>query len=72
MKVLYDYEAQDVDEISLKKGELVELIKEGLLLLKNVMSAILCSQMRAAGGQEKLVETKDFSQEHMFRRSQKA
>ena len=34
MKVLYDYEAQDMDEISLKEGELIELVKEGPLLLK--------------------------------------
>ena len=29
MKVLYDYEAADLDEITIKEGQLVELLNEG-------------------------------------------
>ena len=29
MKVLYDYEAQDLDELTIKEGELIDLVKEG-------------------------------------------
>ena len=35
LKVLHDYTAQDLDEISLKEGSLVDLIKEGLQLSFN-------------------------------------
>ena len=33
VKVLYDYEAQDLDEITIKEGQLVDLLKEGGALL---------------------------------------
>ena len=33
VRAMYDYEAQDLDEISLKEGEVLELVKEGKLLL---------------------------------------
>ena len=38
MKVLYDYEAQDLDELTIKEGELIDLVKEGrnLHLLKDL------------------------------------
>ena len=29
VKVLYDYEAQDLDELTIKEGELIDLLKEG-------------------------------------------
>ena len=29
VKVLYDYEAQDLDEITIKEGQMVDLVKEG-------------------------------------------
>ena len=40
VKVLYDYEAQDLDELTIKEGELIDLVKEGcnLHLLKNFFS----------------------------------
>ena len=32
VKVLYDYEAQDLDELTIKEGDLIDLVKEGLAL----------------------------------------
>ena len=29
MKALFDYDAQDVDELSLKVGQLIDLVREG-------------------------------------------
>ena len=38
VKVLYDYEAQDLDELTIKEGELVELVKEGFQFLGTFFS----------------------------------
>ena len=52
MTVFYDYEAQDDDEVSLKEGDIVDLIKEGVLHFKKLLTRVICSlKMKAAGGQ---------------------
>ena len=40
MKVLYDYEAQDLDELTIKEGELIDLVKEGQFL-KNLLILLI-------------------------------
>ena len=39
VKALYDYEAQDLDELTIKEGELIDLLKEGIFL-KNLFTRL--------------------------------
>ena len=42
MKVLYDYEAQDLDELTIKEGELIDLVKEGLSTRDDRTTQMIC------------------------------
>eukprot|EP00092_Neocalanus_flemingeri_P052340 GFUD01061174.1.p1 GENE.GFUD01061174.1~~GFUD01061174.1.p1 ORF type:complete len:1149 (-),score=317.13 GFUD01061174.1:56-3502(-) len=41
VRAMYDYEAQDLDEVSLKEGEVLELVKEGMSPLSSQIGRLL-------------------------------
>ena len=73
MKVLYDYEAQDLDELTIKEGDLIDLVKEGLVLLVHCSlppsPQFFPPQMRAGGGLARWAVKRHFSRAPMLRKS---
>ena len=50
VKVLYDYEAQDLDELTIKEGDLIDLVKEGRVPpLQNLFTLLICSSSDESG-----------------------
>ena len=75
VRALYDYEAADVDEISIKEGETFELIQERESDLMRIQFIKLlldhCFQTRLVGGWGKLMGNKDSSPAIMWRKFEK-
>ena len=73
MKALWDYKAEDSDELSFKEGELIDLVTvhEGWLLIKIVCTSVThsLSQMTADGGRAGLEEGRVSSLPTMWKRS---
>ena len=47
VRAMYDYEAQDLDEISLQEGEVLELVKEGKrLMATKILTQVIISCFR--------------------------
>ena len=71
VKALYDYEAQENDEISIKAGETFELVREGNSEVVNLISVNIniLQTTPLDGGQEKSKDKRDSSLEIMWRKS---
>ena len=70
VKALYDYDAQENDEISIKAGDTFELVREGKSEVN--LSAVkrnIFQTTRQGGGQARSMDSRDSSLEIMWRKS---
>ena len=70
VKALYDYDAQENDEISIQAGVTFELVREGEIQVN--LSAVKMNILQTTplvGGQALLMDKKDSSLEIMWRKS---
>ena len=69
VKALYDYDAQENDEISIQAGVTFELVREGEIQVNLSAVKMNILQTTVGGGQVLLVDKKDSSLEIMWRKS---
>ena len=69
VRALYDYEAQENDEISIEAGGTFELVREGKSELNLSTVNINILQTTLDGGQAESMDKKDSSLEIMWRKS---
>ena len=70
VRALYDYDAQENDEISIKAGDTFELVREGETEVSlGAVKRNILQTTRQDGGQAKSTDRRDSSLETMWRKS---